>query len=367
MTRRAAAQQIGEVQKLHPHELHNLLDRIQQTYLPSNTWETRIAAGQTIEAILKNVPKWCPVPLVGVVASDGEEGTEESPGSLLSFDAFDLQVVITDGSRLMGSEGLEFDFSADDSNQSTGVTREESLVRQQKLINEKLGLTRGITIDQIITLDDMKVEDVKPPVEQVNLKSVQDIFKQQSMAAASTAALGMSCREQNRARRKARQTPIVTSSTGPVPPSPSAHSNGSNSSNSSGGGGGGSKTVGKDEPLAKKIKMEPNNSENGKSPTLNSGGNNHKSKPSAAVPDGTGSWSDGATSWPFKQFCTKLVADLFNPRWEVRHGAATGLRELFKLHVDGAGKRSHLTKVSHLLGKNLLLVYILTFHCVFFF
>ena len=66
VTRRAAAQQIGEVQKLHPHELHNLLDRIHQTYLQSNSWETRIAAGQTIEAILKNVPKWTPVPAKSV-------------------------------------------------------------------------------------------------------------------------------------------------------------------------------------------------------------------------------------------------------------------------------------------------------------
>lgn len=38
VTRRAAAKQIGEVQKLHPHELHNLLSRL-LTYLHSSSWD----------------------------------------------------------------------------------------------------------------------------------------------------------------------------------------------------------------------------------------------------------------------------------------------------------------------------------------
>lgn len=32
------------------------------------------------------------------------------------------------------------------------------------------------------------------------------------------------------------------------------------------------------------------------------------------------------------------MADLFNSAWEARHGAATGLREIIKLHGRGAGK-----------------------------
>lgn len=38
VTRRAAAKQIGEVQKLHPHELHNLLSRL-LVYLHSPVWD----------------------------------------------------------------------------------------------------------------------------------------------------------------------------------------------------------------------------------------------------------------------------------------------------------------------------------------
>lgn len=61
VTRNAAAKQIGEVQKLHPHELHNLLNRLVK-YLHSTSWETRIAAAHSIEAILNNVPVWNPKP-----------------------------------------------------------------------------------------------------------------------------------------------------------------------------------------------------------------------------------------------------------------------------------------------------------------
>lgn len=59
VTRRAAARQLGEVQRLHPHELHHLLSRI-TTYLHSLAWETRIAAGQAVEAVIQNVPQWDP-------------------------------------------------------------------------------------------------------------------------------------------------------------------------------------------------------------------------------------------------------------------------------------------------------------------
>ena len=44
-TRKAAAEQLGEVVRLQPHELHRLLARI-HPYLRSKTWDTRIAAGQ---------------------------------------------------------------------------------------------------------------------------------------------------------------------------------------------------------------------------------------------------------------------------------------------------------------------------------
>lgn len=56
-----------------------------------------------------------------------------------------------------------------------------------------------------------------------------------------------------------------------------------------------------------------------------------------AVPDATGTWVD-ALSWPLENFCARLFIDLFHAKWEVRHGAATALRELINQHAQGAGK-----------------------------
>lgn len=44
-TRRAAARQLGEIQKAHPEELHRLLGRLMK-HLRSPAWETRVAASQ---------------------------------------------------------------------------------------------------------------------------------------------------------------------------------------------------------------------------------------------------------------------------------------------------------------------------------
>lgn len=65
VTRKAAANQLGQVVRLHPHELEPLLERI-SGYLRSSSWETRIAASQAIEAVIKQIPPWCPSGLTPV-------------------------------------------------------------------------------------------------------------------------------------------------------------------------------------------------------------------------------------------------------------------------------------------------------------
>ncbi|KAL1452450.1 hypothetical protein WDU94_006681 [Cyamophila willieti] len=117
----------------------------------------------------------------------------------------------------------------------------------------------------------------------------------------------MSSREANRARRKARQAfaKHKSSSVGSEP-----------------GGGG---EIG--PPDGKRVKLED-------------GGGGGEGE---AVPDIDGTWGD-ATEWPLEGLCDRLCADLFSPVWEVRHGVATALREILKVHGDGAGKTAGQTK-----------------------
>jgi TATA-binding protein-associated factor len=41
--------------------------------------------------------------------------------------------------------------------------------------------------------------------------------------------------------------------------------------------------------------------------------------------------------WPFQRICDHLCLDLLHAKWEVRHGAALGLREILRTHASAAG------------------------------
>ena len=43
--------------------------------------------------------------------------------------------------------------------------------------------------------------------------------------------------------------------------------------------------------------------------------------------------------WPFDRLCEFLTVDLFDHNWEIRHGAAMGLREVIRVHGAGAGRQ----------------------------
>jgi TATA-binding protein-associated factor len=129
--RSAAAKQLGQVQKQHPDELYPLLTRVLVHLnrlfdnLYSKSWETRIAAGQAIEAICSNVPIWDP--------AVGNADVEELNG-LLSFDNLDINNVLMNGKPLLSSKGKEFDDDLSD------MDPKERLALQKKRIIEKLGL-----------------------------------------------------------------------------------------------------------------------------------------------------------------------------------------------------------------------------------
>ncbi|XP_055685531.1 TATA-binding protein-associated factor 172 [Lutzomyia longipalpis] len=313
VTRRTAAKQIGEVQRLHPHELHNLLNRV-IVYMNNTSWDTRIAAAQTVEAILNNVPQFHPIP-----------GTVEDVkvnGGQLQFATFDLVNILLSSGRLMGSEGNEFDYQ-DDSERNS----KERLMMQREIIREKLGFAKGdqfgIALEELVTLDDVRLEAAGPSESKARLMPVEDVLSGSSGSGAggNNATSSLSCREKNRAKRKARQS-FLAGTYGR-----------SNSTN-----GGGSLDSSSGEPPEKKKAKESA----AESPIVYSYG---------PVPDATGSWGD-ATAWPFEAFCHKLYTDLFNPRWETRHGAATALRELFKAHSENAGKVSGMSPQAMLEAHN---------------
>ncbi|KAG5679831.1 hypothetical protein PVAND_009369 [Polypedilum vanderplanki] len=335
ITRKAAAKQIGEVQKLHPHELHNLLCRL-IVYIHSSNWETRIAASLAVQAILENVPQWNPSTSNVKIKKETDSNGTTSSSSLnsnnskldarLGFDKFNLDIILEKGARLMGSEGREFDFVEEDGS----IDNRELLIKQREALNEKLGLSvaknLGLNLDEMVTLEDMKplkqlkTEGIENESNKKTMIDVQEILTNQASSSShhqqqlsTTTTAGMSSREMNRAKRKARQN-LSNSSL--------------NRANSM-----------KDEPDRKRMKADNNVSLFGNEPT----------------PDLTGTWTENAIDWPLESFCSKLFIDLFSVKWEIRHGSAIALRELLKSHINGGGKSIYMTSEEQKISHNLWL------------
>lgn len=258
--------------------------------------------------------------------------------SRLTFEQFNLETVLEKGARLIGSEGSEFD--TDDgtggSEDTNNGNEHDRLTRQRMQLNEKLGLCQSglLNLNDLVSLDDMRNTTNKYEPNK-SLLPVQEVLNLDSIGSqSSSTSTSMSCRELNRLerlRRKSRQQQTitsnsgtttnnnVTSSTAPISSSSATYSRSNSTSNGS---------ISDDQPELKKFKLNENES---------------TYSISESVPDGTGEWTDATTDWPLESFCSKLYLDLFNPRWEIRHGAATALRELFKIHAAGAGKSVFMT------------------------
>ncbi|XP_074595311.1 histone acetyltransferase 1 [Brevipalpus obovatus] len=292
VTRRAAAAQLGEVQRLHPHELNNLLAKV-RGYLQSTCWETRVAASQAVEAIIKQIPEWPPQDECekGDRSSSGRsdnhssgincDDDEECSGSegRMSFNVFDVIKVIECGKDLLGSEGTEYDVNLLNGDNIKASSLKEKLSVQRQLLNKKLGLDLSQKLDLGLNSDDLvsneDLESEAQPADNCKKIRLGDLLESNSS---------------NDRKRK--------------------NVNGSREGE-------------------KRIKLENDKSVDGDS----SDNNNSK------VID-----LNNLHEWPLQSFCDQLTGDLFNAQWEIRHGAATGLREIVKIHGRSAGRILGITK-----------------------
>lgn len=310
-TRLAAATQIGDIQKTCPQGLHNLLNRI-LAYLRHSSWDTRISAAQAIESVLKNVPQWSPDIIFD---EEGEEEPKQMSSicneKMLDLNNFAIDEILKKGARLMGSEGSEFDHN--DSKESKEPTQIK-LNRQRALLNEKLGLNQasnlGLNLTEMILDSDIIIErnvlnqdDSKYSIEELlNIRpSAQGKNGDQSNSSS------LSTREINRAKRKARLN--------------RSNSNTSQSSSR------------ESEPEVKKIRTES---------TIK---NEKLYNVEGPVPTANGVWlMNGYRTWPFEELCKRLKCDIFNSKWEIRHGSAAALRAILKNHIKDCGKNIKLSE-----------------------
>ncbi|XP_015784868.1 TATA-binding protein-associated factor 172 [Tetranychus urticae] len=305
VTRKAAAQQLGEVQRLHPHELNNLLAKV-RGYLHSSSWETRIAASLAIEAIIKQIPKWLP------------NGTNDEPidntsldcfggEGRMKLDVFDINKVIECGRNLLASEGTEYDLNLINCDNLSADNLREKLSAQRQLLNKKLGLdisqklNLGIQSDDLVSNEDLsQIQDVKMENTDSNVGANNDHSENNDKKIGNLNSKKVEISELlNLNKRKA------------------ADDRGSIELEE------GDKNIDSTAVCkfsVKKIKLESDKKDN-------------ELQNESKVID-----LNNLKEWPLQSFCDELMSDLFNASWEVRHGAATALREIIKVHGVCGGR-----------------------------
>ncbi|KAM6997549.1 TATA-binding protein-associated factor 172 [Tautogolabrus adspersus] len=313
VTRKAAALQLGEVVKLHPHELHNLLSKV-LTYLRSPNWDTRIAAGQAVEAIVRNVPEWDPAPKPKEESCE-DLSPEESSCDRLTFYHFDIARLLKHGASLLGSAGAEFELQDDKTGE---MDPKERLARQRKLLQKKLGLDMGAAIG-MDTEDLFNDEDLDYTCQSSGLRahgskatagssSRNHVPIQAAEFIDSEFRPGMSNRQKNKAKRMAK---LVAKQR--------------------------SRDVDSNEKSNDSFEGEPEEKRRKTTNVVIDQPATENKVLIDNVPDNS-SLSEETNEWPLESFCEELCNDLFNPSWEIRHGAGTGLREILKSHGAGGGK-----------------------------
>lgn len=324
-------------------------------HLRSKTWDTRVAAAQAIEAICAAAGVWDPdvqVPQAALASSDAPAlpTTSSNPEAMLTFDTFSLPHVLSTGKKLLSSAGNEYDLPA--------FTSVEERLAHAKRDMQRLGLgsMAGVDVDLGVDMEkellggDGAVENGNGVAKQANpaANATEEASRLSSPSVGSIPAPAedadlskLSARERNQLKRKrkmesktgmpteANKTRVLEEASKPgLPPTPGITiktPSGSTSATANANGGAGDYLV---AGSAKSV-LAPGTP---------------RASFDASSPAPVASLSDAASlvvprdQWPFTLICALLLSDLFSPTWEVRHGAALGLRELFKLQGAAGGK-----------------------------
>lgn len=369
--RTTAATQLADIQKAHPDELFNLLNRV-VPFLRSKNWDTRVAANKAIAGIVENADKWDPNTLDGPVKSEPkqedqdelhdapalkfENGSAANPEDLLTltFSTLDITAVIKNGKKLLGSSGKEYDYSLAD------LDPAERLAAQKRNVTARLGLGGEYIEDEIVTEKDFATMGHSVQIPRIDT-SVGGVFRppmaspaiQTTMMATSpegptnmpqtpTEEGVLSKRQQNMLKRKAkanaknhankvRVVDLGSSarrmSMDVVPQTPSDMNTPHPLKQPDTANGTANGTIVVADYFSLDTKNPPDDTRivvEHKGPTA----------PQSPIIQTSGE----VFEWPFQRLCEILSLDMFDPNWEIRHGAAMGIREVVRVHGGGAGR-----------------------------
>ncbi|KAL6240504.1 TATA-binding protein-associated factor mot1 [Rhinocladiella similis] len=365
LIRNTAAQQLADVQKQNPDNLFALLGRV-LPYLQSKSWDTRTAAAKALGGIVENAEKFDPnsddadTKSEAIKSEDPTvklEDKDHEADDLLQLATLDLKMILKHGKKLLGSAGKEYEYSM------ANMTPAQRLAHQKQNLTARLGLGGEYIEEDLVNEHDFAAGSQAkgaqtPGLPRVDTKSGaatrQDSFGSTSPFAtlsppesnghALSEEAGLSKRQLNQLKRKnksaakagASKMRVVdlsvrrSSEPGQTPVSAAPHAvklNGHDESN------------GDSTPDYFSIKREGPDDDTALVSEFK--GEDVSEKP-LIQPD-----EEHARDWPFDVMCDFLSIDLFDPNWEIRHGAAMGLREVLRVHGKGAGRRYGKTRAEN--------------------
>ncbi|KAH7047549.1 SNF2 family DNA-dependent ATPase domain-containing protein [Macrophomina phaseolina] len=365
LIRNTAAQQLADIQKQHPEELFNLLTRV-IPYLRSKSWDTRTAAAKAIGGIVDNAEKFDPNAEDDPIKSETnghsngsvkkEEEVELPPLSddQLQLETLDIPMILKNGKHLLGSAGREYDFKL------AAMDPAERLAYQKKSLKARLGIGGDYMDEDLVTQEDIVApansrSSMPPPTPGLHRLDTS-VSRQNSISSPShnTAVSpshdqplqtpvdenghALSKRQLNALKRKnkmhlkgqANKVRVIDLATRrPSQDYP--------------------QTPAEPHAVKSEVKAEEESTENKVNDyfSLERHGDDDDSKvvqefkgaPAAEKSTIQTEEEEQGLEWPYDRLCEILTVDLFDPNWEIRHGAAMGLREVIRVHGAGAGRQ----------------------------
>ncbi|KAF7509289.1 hypothetical protein GJ744_008183 [Endocarpon pusillum] len=358
LIRNTAAQQLADIQKQHPDELFNLLGRV-LPYLKAHSWDTRTAAAKAIGGIVSHVEQFDPnadeadPKLDRNGCNDETEGKPEAPtpdsDELLQLDTLDVSSILQYGKKLLGSAGKEYEYSL------AGLDAAQRLAYQKQSLTSRLGLGGEYMEDDLVNAGDFAANSQHKLPSTPGLPRVDTSFKGRQASISSNNAYtamspmestpqsvtwdesGLSKRQLNQLKRKSKSMAKTggnkmrvvdlsvrkASETGQTPISATPYPVKLGSEDD---------TNGDKNPDYFSIKRE---NEDDESKVVSE----FKGEVAPEKPMIQTDAEEQGLEWPFERMCEFLTVDLFDPHWELRHGAAMGLREVIRVHGAGAGRK----------------------------
>lgn len=329
-------------------------------FLRSKSWDTRTAAAKAIGGIVENASRFNP--------NEGSNPTKDETnhidanyeswdseraaavGEQLRLETLDITAILTYGKKLLGSGGKEQDYAL--LSLEPGARLEE----QKKTLDARLGLAGEYFDDEPVT-DQMPTSNGKlagnlapemPTVDTsastlYNYDSMQPpspytaISPQGSFPQTPADESGLSKRQLNQLKRKNKMTAknhaskvrvvdlSIRRQSTDTPVTPSVP-----------------------EPFALKTEIK-SEFENDIAKDVFSLDRTNVDEDTKIISDFKGSIlpqksviqtdaEEEGREWPYERLCEFLMVDLFDHNWEIRHGAAMGLREVIRVHGAGAGR-----------------------------